>query len=138
MMHSGARPGRRAGAREGEMRMLLRRLFSVTVLVTLLAGLAVVLVSCGSREPELIPRTVLMGNPEKMKARLSPDGTRLAYVAPVGDVLNVWVKTIGQDDDRPVTNDDRSDARKRKILAISVGLAMRPIGIVLRILSKIS
>lgn len=87
--------------------MHARRSLSVAVLIALLAGLAVALVSCGSREPELIPRTVLLGNPEKMKARLSPDGTRVAYVAPVDNVLNVWVKTLGQDDDHVVTHDDK-------------------------------
>ena len=86
--------------------MKIRRITSTVVLLVLLAGLAIVLGSCGSREPELIPRTVLVGNPEKMRARLSPDGTRIAYVAPVDDVLNVWVKTIGQDDDHPVTSDE--------------------------------
>ena len=30
----------------------------------------------------LIPREVLFGNPERMGPRLSPDGERLAYLAP--------------------------------------------------------
>ena len=54
--------------------------------------------------PKLIPRDVVFGNPEKARATISPDGKMLAYLAPVGDVLNVWVKTIGKDDDRPVTS----------------------------------
>ena len=87
--------------------MGVRRVLSVAVLSALLVGLALALASCGTREPELIPRSVLMGNPEKMRARLSPDGTRLAYIAPSYDVLNVWVKTIGQDDDHVVTHDDK-------------------------------
>ena len=32
--------------------------------------------------PPLIPRAVLFGNPDKVKPRISPDGKRLAYVAP--------------------------------------------------------
>jgi dipeptidyl aminopeptidase/acylaminoacyl peptidase len=75
------------------------------VVLALLAGLSVALTSCGGGEPELIPKTVLFGNPEKARARISPDGQRMAYLAPVDDVLNVWVKTIGQNDDRPVTTD---------------------------------
>ena len=39
----------------------------------------------------LIPRKAFFGNPEKARARLSPDGKQLAYVAPVEGVLNVWV-----------------------------------------------
>ena len=54
---------------------------------------------------ELIPRDILFGNPVKTSPQVSPDGRRMAYLAPVNNVLNVWVGTIGQDDDRPVTND---------------------------------
>jgi dipeptidyl aminopeptidase/acylaminoacyl peptidase len=57
----------------------------------------------------LIPREVLFGNPEKSQPRLSPDGRRLAYLAPVDGVLNVWVgpadSAVGGDDFRPVTDD---------------------------------
>jgi dipeptidyl aminopeptidase/acylaminoacyl peptidase len=55
--------------------------------------------------PELIPREVLFGNPERVSPRISPDGRRLAWVAPVDGVLNVWVATVGADDARPVTED---------------------------------
>ncbi|MDH3495613.1 MAG: S9 family peptidase [Gemmatimonadota bacterium] len=55
--------------------------------------------------PPLIPRAVLFGNPDRASPRLSPDGRRLAYLAPVDGVLNVWVGTPGGDDARPVTND---------------------------------
>ena len=43
---------------------------------------------------ELIPRQVLFGNPERVSPRISPDGTRLAWIAPHEDVLNVWVAPI--------------------------------------------
>jgi dipeptidyl aminopeptidase/acylaminoacyl peptidase len=39
---------------------------------------------------ELIPRQVLFGNPERLSPRISPDGTRLAWIAPHEGVLNVW------------------------------------------------
>lgn len=39
----------------------------------------------------LIPRTVLFGNPERINPRLSPDGNRLAWLAPHDGVLNVWL-----------------------------------------------
>ncbi|HEY1703413.1 MAG TPA: prolyl oligopeptidase family serine peptidase [Trebonia sp.] len=39
----------------------------------------------------LIPRRVLFGNPERTSPRISPDGTRLAWIAPRDGVLNVWV-----------------------------------------------
>jgi dipeptidyl aminopeptidase/acylaminoacyl peptidase len=43
---------------------------------------------------ELIPRQVIFGNPERVSPRISPDGTRLAWIAPHQDVLNVWVAPI--------------------------------------------
>src|SRR5262245_32719095 len=55
---------------------------------------------------ELIPRKILFGNPVKTLPRLSPDGTRLFYLAPSDKgVLNVWVQTRGKDDATMVTND---------------------------------
>jgi dipeptidyl aminopeptidase/acylaminoacyl peptidase len=41
--------------------------------------------------PPLIPRAVLFGNPDRTNPTLSPDGTRLGYVAPEEGVLNVYV-----------------------------------------------
>jgi dipeptidyl aminopeptidase/acylaminoacyl peptidase len=56
--------------------------------------------------PPLIPREVLFGNPVKTRLRISPDGQSFSYLAPSEKgVLNVWVKTIGKDDDRMITND---------------------------------
>jgi dipeptidyl aminopeptidase/acylaminoacyl peptidase len=72
--------------------------------VLVLALPCLYLMGCGS-EAKIIPREVLMGNPEKASPQISPGGTMLAYIAPVDDILNIWVKTIGTDDDRPVTDD---------------------------------
>ena len=54
----------------------------------------------------LIPRQVLFGNPDKASAKLSPNGTRISYRAPLDGVLNVWVGPV--DDPgaaKPVTSD---------------------------------
>jgi dipeptidyl aminopeptidase/acylaminoacyl peptidase len=55
----------------------------------------------------LVPREVLFGNPEKIQPRISPDGKRLAYIAPVDGVLNVWVGDVGAAEDgfKAVTKD---------------------------------
>lgn len=53
----------------------------------------------------LIPRAVLFGNPIRASPQISPDGTRLAYLAPLDNVLNVWVGGPHGDDARPVTRD---------------------------------
>ncbi len=60
---------------------------------------------------DLIPRDVLFGNPERVSPRLSPDGTRLGWIAPKDGVLNVWVAPVnaetgvGWDAARVVTDD---------------------------------
>jgi dipeptidyl aminopeptidase/acylaminoacyl peptidase len=43
----------------------------------------------------LVPRQVLFGNPERVSPRISPDGKRLAWIAPDEGVLNVWVNDVG-------------------------------------------
>lgn len=59
----------------------------------------------------LIPRETLFGNPDKTSAQISPDGKRISYLAPDRGVLNVWVRTIGASDDRPVTQDRKRGVR---------------------------
>ncbi len=60
----------------------------------------------------LIPREILFGNPDRSAARLSPDGTRLSFLAPLNGVLNVWVAPAGQlEAARPVTHDTRRGIR---------------------------
>ncbi len=59
-----------------------------------------------SKNETLIPRKVLFGNPERASPRISPDGKKISYLAPLDGVLNVWV---GSADDpksaKPVTKD---------------------------------
>jgi dipeptidyl aminopeptidase/acylaminoacyl peptidase len=54
---------------------------------------------------DLIPRRILFGNPDKGSPEVAPDGGRLAHLAPVDDVLNVWVGDVSGDGARPVTSD---------------------------------
>ena len=55
----------------------------------------------------LIPRDVLFGNPDRVSPQISPDGTRMAWLAPVDGVLNVWVADVGapEGSGSPVTED---------------------------------
>ncbi len=60
----------------------------------------------------MISRKILFGNPEKAHARISPDGTKLAYLAPVDGVLNVWVGRVGDPSTaQPVTKDTHRGIR---------------------------
>lgn len=56
---------------------------------------------------ELIPRRLLFGNPEKTSPKISPDGTKLGYLAPDDKgVLNVWIRDLKQSvKDQKVTSD---------------------------------
>ena len=59
-----------------------------------------------SKQPELIPRKTLFGNPERTFVQLSHDGAHISYLAPVDGVLNVWVAPVDSiDAARPVTRD---------------------------------
>ncbi len=55
--------------------------------------------------PPLIPLEHFFENPEKAAGKISPDGSRLSYLAPENGRLNVWVRTVGADDDVCVTHD---------------------------------
>jgi len=84
----------------------LRRALSLALLVAPLA-------LARAELPPLIPRDVLFGNPERASPALSPDGKRLAWVAPdEKGVLQVWVKTLGQEDGKKVTADQKRGIRR--------------------------
>ncbi len=73
----------------------------------------VALLACGSvaaapadTPPPLIPRAVLFGNAERLNPMLSPDGRLLSWLAPdANGVLNVWVRSEGEDSARAVTHE---------------------------------
>ncbi len=85
--------------------------------VFVLAGMALLMIAglataVAAQDLPLIPRQILFGNPVKSSPRISPDGTRLAYLAPSEKgVLNVWVRTIGKEDDIQATNDTHRGIR---------------------------
>lgn len=70
-------------------------------------SIAIIFFSSLTAEVPLIPRSVLFGEPDKVYVRISPDGSKLAYLAPADGILNIWVKTIGKEDDHPVTHDKK-------------------------------
>ena len=55
---------------------------------------------------ELVPRATFFGNPERTQGRISPDGSKMSFMAPLDGVLNVWVGPLGDfANAKPVTND---------------------------------
>jgi len=84
--------------------------FAVTVALALLTAATS---TARAELPPLIPREVLFGNPERVSPQISPDGKRLAWIAPnTNNVLQVWIKTVGKEDDRVVTADKKRGIRQ--------------------------
>ncbi|MFN0134034.1 MAG: S9 family peptidase [Phycisphaerales bacterium] len=89
---------------------------------SMIVGCAALVGCAGSNKPPaakadaptaVIPRSLLFGNPQKAQGRISPDGRRIAFTAPVNGVMNVWV---GPADDiskaKPVTSDAKRGIRQ--------------------------
>ncbi|TKJ42862.1 S9 family peptidase [candidate division TA06 bacterium B3_TA06] len=77
----------------------------VSVLSLLVLALTAGAIPGYAELPELIPRDILFGNPERAMVEISPDGKKLSYVASNEGIMNVWVKAIGEEKDRQVTFD---------------------------------
>jgi Tol biopolymer transport system component len=60
--------------------------------------------------PEILTVEDLFDSPVRAGATISPDGTKIAYLAPWKNRLNIWVQSVDSDDDAQcVTADsDRS------------------------------
>ncbi|GMU38302.1 MAG: S9 family peptidase [Phycisphaerae bacterium] len=85
--------------------MQRRKRISFIASALTLAGAAPSAMAQGTPSP-LIPREVFFGNPDKAGVQLSPDGKQIAFLAPVNDVLNVWVGPIADPSKaKPVTDD---------------------------------
>ena len=83
----------------------------ISILLLTLIGLSSLTISCTSPDSDLIPREILFGNPVKTKPKISPDGKMMAYLAPLDNVLNVWVRDIDRKNDQPVTRDTNRGIR---------------------------
>src|SRR5664279_913984 len=92
---------------------MVKSLFSRAALASAALALLLPAAFLAAQMPPLISRDILFGNPERANPRLSPDGQRLAWVAPdKKNVLQVWVKTVGKDDDKMVTADKKRGIRQ--------------------------
>ena len=61
-------------------------------------------------DTSLIPRNVLFGDPDRVRARLSPDGKHLSFIAPYEGVLNIWIApTIQPEQAKPLTKETARD-----------------------------
>ncbi len=59
-----------------------------------------------TKEDPLISRDILFGNPDKASVQVSPNGKYLSFLAPVNNVLNVWVAPADAPEKaEPITKD---------------------------------
>ena len=54
---------------------------------------------------DIPPKHVLFSSPDKIGPQISPDGTKITYIAMYNGVWNIWIKSIDKNDDRPLTHD---------------------------------
>ncbi|HTR50088.1 MAG TPA: S9 family peptidase [Kofleriaceae bacterium] len=70
-------------------------------------------VATGKPRNDLIPRSVVFGNPERANVQISHDGKHLSWVAAKDGVLNVWVAPIDKlDAAKPITSDPTRPVRQ--------------------------
>ncbi|MGQ9801685.1 MAG: alpha/beta fold hydrolase [Candidatus Saccharicenans sp.] len=82
------------------------------VLAFLVMTTAIISCKPGAKEAPLIARDLLFGNPDKASVQISPDGKHLSFLAPVNNVLNVWVGPVeAPDKAEPVTKDTNRGIR---------------------------
>lgn len=65
----------------------------ITFLALISLSIIALLLSCSpsGKEVSLISRDLLFGNPDKASLKISPNGKYISFLAPVNNVLNVWV-----------------------------------------------
>ena len=70
--------------------------------------------SVENKLPQLLDREIFFGNPEISGAQISPDGKYIAFIKPLDDVRNIWIKLRDEpfDSAKPIT-----DEKKRPIPA---------------------
>lgn len=86
----------------------MNKRYGILLLIILPLALLAIRNHLLSQTVPLIPRKLIFGNPERVSPSLSPDGTQLAYLAPLDTsdekaVLNIWIQTLGKNDAKPLT-----------------------------------
>jgi len=75
---------------------------------SLALAVSLLVVGCGPsfvQSPPLIPREILVGNPERASPQVSPDGKIISYLAPgKNNVLQIRLRTLVAQDDRQLTD----------------------------------
>jgi hypothetical protein len=86
----------------------MKRTLRLAALAAVLAPALALSRPASAELPTLIPRELLLGNPERAAAQISPDGKTLSWLAPdKQNVMQVWVKGVGDTDDGKIITADK-------------------------------
>ena len=84
----------------------------VLLALALVARSPIALAAPATSAPPLIPRAVLFGNESRDFPQVSPDGSRISWLAPdAAGVQNVWVQAASGDSAQPVTHETHRPIR---------------------------
>lgn len=85
---------------------MLKRFLIYTFLI---ASSTILTMETFAQMPALVDRELFFGNPEISGAQISPDGKYIAFIKPLNDVRNVWVKGVDESFDRakPLTEEKK-------------------------------
>lgn len=85
---------------------MLKIYFIVMACASIVFGASVGTFASKPADFPLIPRQVFFGDPDRTSVQVSPDGTRISFLAPEDGVMNLWVGPIADPDAaKPVTDD---------------------------------
>ena len=78
---------------------------SPRILLMFILSFTLLAAAAFAQQPALIDREIFFGNPEYAGAQISPDGKYIAFIKPLSDVRNVWVKGVDEpfEKARPLT-----------------------------------
>ncbi|MCY7344728.1 MAG: hypothetical protein LH614_00765, partial [Pyrinomonadaceae bacterium] len=81
----------------------------ILIFTFLIASFTVFNMKTSAQMPPLVDRELFFGNPEIAGAQISPDGKYIAFIKPLADVRNVWVKGVNDsfDQAKPLTEEKK-------------------------------
>ncbi len=81
----------------------------ILIFTFLIASFTFLNMEIAAQMPPLVDRELFFGNPEIGGAQISPDGKYIAFIKPLNDVRNVWVKGVNESFDKakPLTNEGK-------------------------------
>ncbi len=83
------------------MKASVHKIISFTLLLV-----SIFLLTNCSTEEKLIPRQAIFGNPDKAALKISPNHQMISFLAPVNNVLNVWVAPADKPEDAAAITKD--------------------------------